>query len=176
MAGDAHVVTTSRLYTLLERGGVDEHAEEVAAEELGDELLLFSVGDHRYAIATESVKAVVASSLITYLPGMPAYVVGVFNHHGKVTAALDLANFEGREPTGEAERMIVVESDGDLHAAFKVSGIDGIARPYVSEHKEPLPHLRDRAYVRSQLRNDNNVYTMLDAMRLLQQVGVNVGD
>ncbi|MEZ4271578.1 MAG: chemotaxis protein CheW [Myxococcota bacterium] len=138
-------------------------------EDVVQELLCFEIGDHRYAIETSRVLAVVGTAPITRLPKAPIYVLGVFNHHGQVTAVFDLALFEGRESTEHAPRMLVVSGGVAMSAAVPVHQIVGIASVLRSTFNEPLPHLRQRGYVRAQVRHEDKLYTLLDPAQLLDK-------
>lgn len=77
------------------------------------EFLVFSIGDRLFALASEVVSAVLASSrAVTPLPLVPDYVEGLINVNDRVLTLLDpaaLFSLAGRGPAGN--ELLVVEAD-----------------------------------------------------------------
>ena len=74
------------------------------------ELLTFQVGDDACAIETRFVQEVLRPREITFVPGVPSFLVGVTNLRGDVLAVMDLRQFFGSraEPDHEHRRVIVL--------------------------------------------------------------------
>lgn len=67
------------------------HAAPPSASETV-ELLVFSLGDERYALQTRLVREVQRQPEVTFVPGTPGFVRGVANLRGEVLAVIDLGD------------------------------------------------------------------------------------
>jgi purine-binding chemotaxis protein CheW len=76
------------------------------------DLLVFSVGEVRYALLAEAVREVVRAVAITPLPDAPRIVEGVIDLRGTVTPVLDLRRRLGARtvPASIDEHFIVAEA------------------------------------------------------------------
>jgi len=59
------------------------------------QVLRFRAGDHAYALQCAHVREVAPLVQMTPLPGVPAFVLGVINMHGRIVAILDLQSILG---------------------------------------------------------------------------------
>jgi purine-binding chemotaxis protein CheW len=78
----------------------------VAGEAL--QVVVFSLGEERYALETHSVREVVRLRDHAVLPGAPAFVFGVLNLRGEVLSVLDLRPFFGVPQRGATDRSRVL--------------------------------------------------------------------
>lgn len=121
-------------------------------------LILWSIGDDRFALPLTDVAAVAPMPRITRVPGAPSPLVGVFARGGILHNLFDPAMALGATPAAEGERMVLIlrhdrclafaidRADGisDIDAALAVS--DGLAH-FIAGDGEPgytlvsLPHL-----------------------------------
>ncbi|MBD2090937.1 chemotaxis protein CheW [Microcoleus sp. FACHB-1515] len=53
-------------------------------------LLLFRLGENRYAIDTADIAEIVPMVLLTKIPAAPAHIAGVFNYHSSIVPVIDL--------------------------------------------------------------------------------------
>ncbi|MBI4955066.1 MAG: chemotaxis protein CheW [Myxococcales bacterium] len=83
------------------------------ADEL--EVITFRVGAEEYALPARELCELVRATRLTRVPHAPAYVRGVINLHGEVTAVLDLATRLGLGSTelGPEARVLVVDRHGE---------------------------------------------------------------
>lgn len=76
-------------------------------------LLEFEFGHGRYAIEAAQARAVHALAQLIPLPGLPPFMRGIVNLHGRLVAVIDLARFLGLPARGltDLHRVIVVGDD-----------------------------------------------------------------
>lgn len=86
----------------------------VAADTM--ELLVFDLGDERYAFPSAQVRELRPLGVITPVPGAPAFIAGVTNVRGRVVPILDLRPYFGLPLGGEAAQtvLILTSSQGDV--------------------------------------------------------------
>ena len=95
-------------------------------------LLVFLLGEARFAVFLDSVTEMGRLPRVTRVPRVPAWVRGVANLRGDVIAVLDLALFLTVErPAGiDATRMLVVRSrHSEVTAALLVDRVVGLLTP-----------------------------------------------
>lgn len=80
------------------------------------EVLVFALGDERYAFPSAQVREVRPLGVITPVPGTPAFIAGVTNVRGRVVPILDLRPYFGLPLGREAAQtvLILTSSQGDV--------------------------------------------------------------
>lgn len=113
--------------------------EEVRVPTQVLELLVFSLGDQRYAIEMAYVLEAISLRGLTPVPCTPPFVLGVVNYRGQILPVLDLRRlFElVGEGVAEASRVVVVEAGGMRFGVF-ADAIAGTIR-VPTEDVAPLP-------------------------------------
>lgn len=73
-------------------------------------MLIFYVGNERYALETSNVVEVIPTVLMRDIPHAPEYVAGLFNYRGTIVPAIDLCRLIKGTPSRAAlsTRIIVV--------------------------------------------------------------------
>ncbi|MBD2299658.1 purine-binding chemotaxis protein CheW [Nostoc sp. FACHB-190] len=73
-------------------------------------MLLFKVGNERYAIASQEVVEVIPLVILKNLPHTPKYLAGVFNYRGFVVPVVDLCQLMQGKSCGDnlSTRIILV--------------------------------------------------------------------
>jgi len=76
------------------------------------EILEFLLSGERYAIAMEYVREVALLRVITLLPAMPPFILGIISLRGSVISLVDMRSILGLPPKGltDYNRVIVLES------------------------------------------------------------------
>lgn len=95
------------------------------------ELLAFSRGGARYAVAAADVDEVVTQTAPTPLPLVPPAILGVVGHRGRVVALVDVARLldPGTSPGAPASAVVVAAGDAVLAlAADEIAGIVAVER------------------------------------------------
>lgn len=94
----------------------------------GMELLEFVIGGQAYAIESRHASEVVTLDELTPVPGTPAFVLGVFNLRGRITALLDLRDFLGLPKHGLSDLgQVVLVRRPQLKFGFACDRIEGVS-------------------------------------------------
>ncbi|YAG16028.1 CheW protein [Nostoc sp. DSM 114161] len=77
-------------------------------------MLLFKVGNERYAIASQDVVEVIPLVLLKTLPHKPEHIAGVFNYRGCITPVIDLCQLMQGKPCSDnlSTRIVLVNYCG----------------------------------------------------------------
>ncbi|NJL21776.1 MAG: chemotaxis protein CheW [Leptolyngbyaceae cyanobacterium SM1_3_5] len=75
-------------------------------------LLLFQLGENRYAIDTADVVEIVPMVLLTKIPAAPDHIAGVFNYHSSIVPVIDLSQLIRGTPcqTCYSTRIVIVNA------------------------------------------------------------------
>ena len=85
------------------------------------DLLVFALGEHRFALAASSVVEVVRVVAAAALPGAPAIVEGVINARGTLVPVLDIrARFGLRPAAIDADQHLILARAGARLVALRV--------------------------------------------------------
>jgi purine-binding chemotaxis protein CheW len=143
---------------------------------LASEILVFTLGDERYAFPSKQVREVRPLADLTPLPGTPAFVAGLLNLRGRIVPVLDLGPLFGL-PTiiGGAETVLILAgSRGDV-------GVLATGQPnvrWVQEHELTGLPAGAATPIQSACAQvvTADLVTLLDAERLLEDERVLVRD
>lgn len=127
---------------------VDERTRLAGANRL--EILLFSLGrdsgsgrEETFGINVFKVREVMRIPEITQAPEMPPSVQGMVSLRGQLVPVVDLAQFCGIRPEGEARIMIVTEYNKHTQG-FLVYNVENILRLEWSQIRVPPPMITAR--------------------------------
>jgi purine-binding chemotaxis protein CheW len=123
-----------------------EQSEHVDEERQG--ILLFAYGDEWYGVRIAHVREIVNDYVVSNVPCVPEYVLGVINIRGEIVSVTDLRSMMGvgkwEAPGGEAQSPVIVVCDDTVCTALVVDTIGDIAE-IVAEAIEPPLAISDRA-------------------------------
>ena len=87
--------------------------------EAGLEVLVFELGDERYALETGTILEVFPLTNFTPVPGVPDFLVGVTPYRGEILALIDLRKLFGMEVKGvtDLSRIVVL---GEKRARYGI--------------------------------------------------------
>lgn len=110
------------------------------------ELVTLDLAGLRYAIEADMVREVLAVREVAVLPTSPAFVLGLINVRGMVTAVIDLRVVLGQDPVVRSSGQVVIVKSGSIEVAVDVREC-GVARV-------PLSHFltvadSDQRYVKA---------------------------
>jgi purine-binding chemotaxis protein CheW len=132
---------------------VDE--DEVSAEDTVKmaELLTFNLSNEEYAFRVPAVEEVIRSQLITYVPTMPGYVLGITSLRGKIIPVIDLKarlNLQEKSLSEESpgarakdrreKKILIIDGPKGLIGAT-IDKVIGVVRLPLSEILPPPGHL-----------------------------------
>jgi chemotaxis signal transduction protein len=119
-------------------------------------VVMFAIGEDRYAIATSAVREVVSDPRPTRLPTAPAMLLGAFNLRGEVVPLFDTAALLGIGMLIGAPVAVVVNTASGP-AGLAVSGLPKVVG-------------LDNEVGRSELHGTRGVYVVDDAIAILLDV------
>lgn len=131
------------------------------------EVLVFQAGGERYAFETTYVGQVCPMSPITYLPGLPDYVVGIIAVQGQVLSVIDLRSLLDLPLSGITEPEAIVLLRGEaMEFGILAEAILGLERYRVESLQPGLPTLAntEKTYLRGVTMDRTAI---LDAVQLL---------
>ena len=106
-------------------------------------LVVFDIGDQRYALRLPIVEQVLRMVEVSYLPEAPAIVLGVINFHGRIIPVVDIQRRLGRSPIpyGLTSRLLVARTNRRTLAlpVDEVLGVQDIPPENVTSPDAVLP-------------------------------------
>jgi len=113
--------------------------------------VVFNLGDTRYALPLQSVLEMTDTPVVTPVPFVPDWVLGVTNLRGDILAVLDLGTLfalpplSGSGPKERTGRLLVTRNgSGDVQAGLLVDGVHGITTIGKSEIAPPGSSVRGK--------------------------------
>lgn len=135
--------------------------------------LVFSLAGTRYAIPTTNVIEVGRMPMITAVPNVPAWVLGVTNRRGDIISVIDFRSFLHLEASGsslESKRILFVKTrDEEVVTALVVDQINRIANleaPKILPEDAP-PEMKLAPFLRGSCEHNEALLAVLDLERLL---------
>ena len=137
-AGD-QTATQDKLKAILEKraSALAQVAEIQTGESIS--LVVFTLADETYGIATEYVHEVQPLRDVTPVPCTPDFIVGVINIRGSIYSVIDIRSFFGapKREMGEATKVILVTAAG-LEVGILADDVKGAASILLSDIKPLL--------------------------------------
>ena len=108
------------------------------------EVVLFALGEERYAIEAAHVTEVVRLDRLTPLPFTPTFVLGITSVRGQILSAVDLKPFFGL-PDGQSHenRKLVLIRSGEICFGLVVDVVDGMRSIATDGMQASLPSLQE---------------------------------
>jgi purine-binding chemotaxis protein CheW len=103
----------------------DEQVIEI--EEKTIQLVIFLLDGKLYAFYGRCVKEIVPASAITYVPGMPDYLLGVMNVRGEIESVLDMRTVLGLpfQPLSKHSRICLAEA-AQIRSGVLVDSVENV--------------------------------------------------
>lgn len=152
-------------------------AQESTEEDLGDlmGLLLFRLGDEWYAVRVEDVREIYQEYVITSVPCVPDFILGVVNIRGEIISVTDVAKMMrlgALETDLEGAPAIVIQNE-ECTTAMVVDAIgdivdvprNGIEPPLSTVDKSQAEFIAGSVYL------DDNLIGLVNIDRVLQPIG-----
>lgn len=112
------------------------------------DLLSFSLNGSHYAIEVTYVREITYLRQITPVPRTPNFIVGVFNHHGRILSVTDLHAWWGLPfaPPTQSSQVIVVATNNDYQGSFMELGllVDEVKRIFTVFQDDLVPSLTNQ--------------------------------
>lgn len=161
------------LHTDSEDVAADAPAEEAAAEP--ERMVLFVVGEHRFAVPIERIREIIPARPYTPLPGTGGHVCGLINLRGRIVTVMDLGARLGLPAASRLPEhsIVIVEHRGKLvgMAVEEVARIVSVDAGTLADSAEVLRSLRiDRAYLRGVGEVDDEIFVAVDPDEIFEPI------
>lgn len=117
-----------RIAEITEAVKQQENQEQVIEiEEKKVQLVVFLLGNKYYAFYGECIKEIVPVGEISYVPGMPEYILGVINVRGDIESVLDLRKAMSlpANPISKRSRITIGEIT-DIRSGLLVDSVEDV--------------------------------------------------
>lgn len=138
-------------------------------------LLLFRLGEEWYAIRVADVREIFQEYQLTYVPGVPDFVLGVVNVRGEILSVTDPAKMMGIGEVAlgtEVQAPAIVVSNGEVVTALLVDEIGDIA-DVPNQALEPPVSIIDRGqaeFIAGSVHLEDSMVGLLHAERVLEPI------
>lgn len=148
-------------------------AEEAAAE--AERMVLFVVGEHRFAIPIDRIREIIPARAYTPLPGSGGHVCGLINLRGRIVTVMDLGARLNLPPASRLpdHSIVIVEHAGKLvgMAVEEVARIVAVDPGTLAESAGVLRSLKiDRAYLRGVGEVDDEIFVAVDPDEIFEPI------
>ncbi len=133
------------------------------------QILVFKASETSCALDISYVAEIVRDPILTHVPGLPAWVLGVTSHHGEVISVVDLSRFLGLPARTTANSGMIVATAGDQMIGMMVDEI-GIMVTFPAEQIQSPPSRMASemvAFLSGVLHRGDELVRLLDGERLL---------
>jgi purine-binding chemotaxis protein CheW len=117
------------------------HATDRAQEQEVSTLLTVLIGAELYGLPTEVVREIIKVGIITEVPRLPSFLLGVISVRGAIIPVIDLRDRLGLDAGQGAagSRIVIIATDGQ-RLGLQVDGVVGLQRFRLREI-EPAPSI-----------------------------------
>lgn len=138
------------------------------------QLVGFIVSDEEYAVPILNIQEIIKPIEYTRVPGVPEYVLGVFNMRGMVTPLIDLArlfNLGETKITPQTRYIVLKDANKgmDSWAGFVIDRLTEAIK--INKNRiDPPPEtlIRDKGMIYGIGKREDNILTILKAEALLK--------
>jgi purine-binding chemotaxis protein CheW len=137
---EAHQLSPERTQVILEKRARRKAGVPAQAPEAGAviEVVLFMLGEERYALETNCVREILRVREITPLPGTPDFLVGITNLRGQILAVLDLRRFfDIKAQTATDRSRVIVLGQERIEFGFLADAVQEVVMLRIDEIREP---------------------------------------
>lgn len=177
MNANAHTdEPTDELGALLaQRGDPDRDPDGdqdiVAVDAVRVQLVVFTIGDRRFALPGPQVTEILALTTVYPVPGCPAAVEGVIDVRGRVCAVLRLGDLlDSPHAAASKSGAFLLGSAAGMESGLRVDRVEDVCDVIEAGILPPPEHLpeRLRALVSGVVERDGTPVIVLDLARLFQ--------
>ena len=152
-----------------------QRSEEVVdIEEERVKIVIFSSGKNRYAFYGSSIREILSACEISWVPSLPAYILGLINVRGDIESVIDIRYFLGEERDDIRKSHIAIAVCGDFHSGVLIDSIDDVVDIPVSEIEPPLSTLGGAVLdlVVGGIKHGGNTLALLDIGKLASKIAL----
>ncbi|HEX6749672.1 MAG TPA: chemotaxis protein CheW [Longimicrobium sp.] len=147
--------------------------EDEAAEP--ERMVLFVVGEHRFAVPIGRIREIIPARPYTPLPGSGGHVCGLINLRGRIVTVVDLGARLGLPPASRIPEhsIVIVEHHAKLVglAVEEVARIVAVDPGSLADSADVLRSLRiDRAYLRGVGEVDDEIFVAVEPDEIFEPI------
>jgi purine-binding chemotaxis protein CheW len=140
------------------------------------EIIKFNLAYENYAVESIYVKEVFPIKDLTYLPGLPDFILGIVSVRGEIISVVDVKKFFGLPEKGITNlNRVILLSDEKMTIGILADSIIGITSIYSTDIQTELPSLHDRRkeYFKG-ITQDKTI--LLDARKILTDPSIIINE
>ncbi|UXP31095.1 chemotaxis protein CheW [Reichenbachiella agarivorans] len=142
------------------------------------QLIVFKMGQERYAIEIDRVREVVHTPRISKIPHAPNFIKGVSNVRGSVMVVLDLGLKFGIDNQEESKEFILVIHHDEFKAGILVNEVPLTVKVAGDNIVSSAGILRntslDETYIKGIIKTDEDMIIFIDIAELIQEDEVSI--
>jgi purine-binding chemotaxis protein CheW len=92
------------------------------------DLVIFRIGDGRFALAASEADEAIDIAEVTALPGVPTFYRGLISHRGIVYPLLDIRPFVGRPVEGDTPLQAILFASEERTVAIAADAVESFVR------------------------------------------------
>ncbi len=128
------------------------------------EFLVFRLSDEHYAFKLSDLQEVMKDQIVTFVPKMPSFIVGITSLRGKIIPVMDLnARLSIKDGSQKSKRQIAIIKGEKGPIGLIIDEVDGVRRIEETNIKEPPSHLNDEQikFIESVVRDGKKFISIL---------------
>jgi len=142
----------------------------VSTAAMAEKVLIFALGEERYAVPLLKVKEVIALNEITPVPFAPPYFRGIMNLRGQVISVIDLRLKLGQKnPVFNSETAVVILDLSPLSLGVIVDTVDSV-HTVTEKELQPPPDIKTKKEsdcISAVIKRDKQLILLLEIARAL---------
>lgn len=154
----------------------DEEIRSYAGKEI--QLIVFQMGDEKYAIEIDRIKEVVPTPRISKIPHAPSFIKGVSNVRGTVMVILDLGQKFGIDTTDHLKEFVLVIQSKEFKAGILVDEVPLTVKVNGDNVVSSSGLLRntslDETYIKGIIKGEEDMIIFIDIVELVQEDEVSI--
>lgn len=163
---EGKVMDQETIPAVQEQDMVDEDHEVVPLIEF----LVFQLADEHYAFKLSDLNEVLKDQIVTFVPKMPKFIVGITSLRGKIIPVMDLVlrlAIKGEQKEIKRQIAIIKGTKGPI--GMIIDKIIGVRRVEESNIKDPPSHLDDDQirFIESVVKDGNRFISILNIDEIL---------
>ncbi|MCV9385634.1 chemotaxis protein CheW [Reichenbachiella ulvae] len=154
----------------------DQEIKGYAGKEI--QLIVFQMGDEKYAIEIDRIKEVVPTPRISKIPHAPSFIKGVSNVRGTVMVILDLGQKFGLDTSENLKEFVLVIQSKEFKAGILVDEVPLTVKVNGDNIVSSSGLLRntslDETYIKGIIKGEEDMIIFIDIVELVQEDEVSI--
>ena len=135
-------------------------------------VVIFTVAGNRYAFHGEDIREILPAGEISWVPGIPDYLLGLINVRGDIESVIDIRQFLGLGRLETNNGLIALAIQGGFRSGIFIDTIEDVLDAPCSALHAPLSTLDGaaRELVIGELNHDGAIIPLLDIGKLAAKI------